>query len=89
VLEPVEMAVFEGTDQDLAATLLAVVTRHPLRERELLHLLERWRPGRVTVALDALAASGAFQVVNRLDERFWCSAGSRFAAGEEASETVQ
>jgi len=89
VLEPVEVAVFEGTDEDLAATLLAVVTRHPLRERELLHLLERWRPGQVTAAVDALTASGAFQVVNRLGEQFWCSAGSIFAAGAGESDSAQ
>jgi wyosine [tRNA(Phe)-imidazoG37] synthetase (radical SAM superfamily) len=89
VLEPVEVAMFESDDPGLAAALLAIATRHPLRERELLRLLERWRPGHVTATLDSLASSGSFQIVERLGERFWCSAGSRFAAGEGGSDFAQ
>jgi wyosine [tRNA(Phe)-imidazoG37] synthetase (radical SAM superfamily) len=89
VLEPVEVAMFEGDDPGLAAALLAVVTRHPLRERELLRLLERWRPGHVTETLDSLASSGSFQIVDRLGERFWCSTGSRFKPAANDGDLVQ
>lgn len=80
VLEPVEVGLAPEDREHLLDLLLTVVTRHPMREQELIRLVQRRWPGRATSTLDALANDHRFQVVERLGERFWCSAGSRFAA---------
>jgi wyosine [tRNA(Phe)-imidazoG37] synthetase (radical SAM superfamily) len=73
VLLPVDVAASPEAHDDLIATVQAVVSRHPLREAELVALLERWRPGQTAIALARLRESGRFQVVDRLGESFWCS----------------
>jgi wyosine [tRNA(Phe)-imidazoG37] synthetase (radical SAM superfamily) len=61
--------------------VVAIISRHPMREEELRRTLERWSPGQVEEALQELAASGAAQVVERHGERFWSAAGCRFPSG--------
>ena len=58
--------------------VVSIITRHPLREDELRHTLEKWSPGQVDRALEQLAARGQAQVVERYGYRFWSAAPSRF-----------
>jgi wyosine [tRNA(Phe)-imidazoG37] synthetase (radical SAM superfamily) len=67
-----------GYDSLLEA-VVAIITRHPMREEELLRSLHRWAPCRVTEALRELAASGQAQVISRFGHQFWSSAGARYA----------
>jgi wyosine [tRNA(Phe)-imidazoG37] synthetase (radical SAM superfamily) len=64
---------------NLLEAVVAIITRHPMREEELLRSLRRWAPCRVTEALRELAASGRAQVVSRFGHQFWTSAGARYA----------
>lgn len=59
---------------DPADAIVAIITRHPLRETDLLQALARWAPGRVQEALAGLAAGGRAQVVERYGIRFWTAA---------------
>ncbi|NWG18793.1 MAG: radical SAM protein [Chloroflexi bacterium] len=63
-----------------AEAILAVITRHPMREKELVRALAHWSPDQVRAALSELALQGAAQVVERYGARFWCAAGAYYAS---------
>jgi wyosine [tRNA(Phe)-imidazoG37] synthetase (radical SAM superfamily) len=67
------------TGNDLATTVLSIITRHPMQEKELLVLLGCRSPREVRITLDNLAGSGKAQVVERYGARFWCAAGTHFS----------
>lgn len=54
--------------------VVAIVTRHPMRQDELERALTRWSSGEVSQALANLEASGRVQIVERFGTRFWASA---------------
>ncbi len=58
--------------------IVSIITRHPMREDELARALERWTPGQVQEALEALVASGQAQVVERYGARFWSAASAQY-----------
>jgi wyosine [tRNA(Phe)-imidazoG37] synthetase (radical SAM superfamily) len=55
-----------------------IISRHPLREEEVLEALDRWAPGDVKKALRELESGGRAQVVLRYGTRFWTAAPSFF-----------
>jgi wyosine [tRNA(Phe)-imidazoG37] synthetase (radical SAM superfamily) len=59
--------------------ILAIITRHPMRQQELERALARWSPGQVSQVLADLEASGRAQVVERYGARFWSAAPSYYA----------
>jgi len=59
--------------------VVGVITRHPMREEELVRTLESWAPDLVSKTLADLAASGRAQVVDRYGQRFWSAAEARYA----------
>jgi wyosine [tRNA(Phe)-imidazoG37] synthetase (radical SAM superfamily) len=63
---------------DLAETILSVVTRHPMREEELLILLSRWSAGEVHAALDDLANKHNVQSMEQNGHSFWSAAAARY-----------
>lgn len=63
---------------DVVEAVVGIVTRHPMREDELIDALARWVPGEVEDALRRLESSGRIQVVERLGRRFWSVAGARY-----------
>jgi wyosine [tRNA(Phe)-imidazoG37] synthetase (radical SAM superfamily) len=69
--------------KDVVDAVVAVITRHPMREEELTHALERWSPGQVQEALQALHLSGRAQVVERYGCRFWSAAPARYPETSE------
>jgi wyosine [tRNA(Phe)-imidazoG37] synthetase (radical SAM superfamily) len=85
ILPPIPEGVDLSNSDDLADAVIAVISRHPMGEEELVRILERWKPGDVREILDGLSASGRAQVVTRFGQRFWSAAGARYggdAAGE-------
>ena len=72
---------FTGFD-DVVEAILAVITRHPMREEELAAALDRWSPEEVGDALARLRDSGRAQVVTRLGQRYWSGAGARYVDDE-------
>jgi hypothetical protein len=59
--------------------VIGVITRHPMREEELLTALDRWAPRSVADALEAVAASGRAKAVMRYGHRFWTAAKARYS----------
>jgi wyosine [tRNA(Phe)-imidazoG37] synthetase (radical SAM superfamily) len=79
LIHPVEGEFDLSGYESILEAVIAIVTRHPMREEDLVRTLNRWAPSRVTEALRELAASGRAQVISRFGHHFWTAAGARFA----------
>jgi wyosine [tRNA(Phe)-imidazoG37] synthetase (radical SAM superfamily) len=69
--------------ESLVEAVIGIITRHPMREDELIHALAHWPPGAVSAALQALAHSGQAQVVERYGVRFWSAAPAYYPKPRE------
>lgn len=67
-----------GGEKTLVEAVVGIVTRHPMREDELVETLKNWTTGDVTKTLSALAESGKLQVVERNGVRFWSASPSYY-----------
>ncbi|GAB4477904.1 MAG: radical SAM protein [Anaerolineales bacterium] len=68
--------------QNVIETLLGIITRHPLREEDVLQALSVFSLTQATTILDELEKSGKAQVIERYGTRFWCAAPARFPPSE-------
>jgi wyosine [tRNA(Phe)-imidazoG37] synthetase (radical SAM superfamily) len=64
--------------ENVVEAVLAVITRHPLRQSELEQTLETWGKEEISQALAKLRASGRAQIVERYGVRFWSGATSYY-----------
>jgi wyosine [tRNA(Phe)-imidazoG37] synthetase (radical SAM superfamily) len=83
VFPPADISVMPDMDGDVIDAVHTIVSRHPLREVELVRLLAERLPGRVFETLAALTDSGKIRVVERYGIRFWCAASAEFPDVEE------
>ncbi len=79
VLHPVEGQFDLGGCSNVVDAVMGIITRHPMREKELVLTLGRWTPGKVSEALSELMASGRAQVVRRYGQPFWSAALARYS----------
>lgn len=70
-----------GGGDKLVEAILGVITRHPMREDELLETLKRYSPGDIVATMSALENSGKAQVVERLGVRFWSASPAYYPPG--------
>ncbi|MFH1908744.1 MAG: radical SAM protein [Chloroflexota bacterium] len=61
---------------DLEATLLSIITRHPMPEQDLIGGLPAWQPEQIREALTRLEVQGRAQKVRRFGTWFWSAGGS-------------
>jgi len=87
VLKPAHTDVESGIEDGLEGTILAITRRHPMRENELVRILARWAPVRVTECLAALAEEGKIRAVDRLGSRFWCASGTHFPGRKSENDS--
>ena len=71
VVHPAEGSFDLSGYENVVDAVIAIITRHPMRQDELERTLERWSPGQVSEALAELAASGKAQVLERYAQYFW------------------
>ena len=88
VVHPAEGSFDLGGYDNPVDAILAIITRHPMRQEELERALSRWAPGQVRQVLSDLEASGRAQVVERYGVRFWSAAPSRYPAEAQSLRTV-
>ena len=67
-----------GSEKNLIDAILGIITRHPMRETELMESLYDWSASEVADHLEALSQSGRAQVIIRFGERFWSAAGATY-----------
>jgi hypothetical protein len=68
--------------------IIGIITRHPMREDQLLETLARWSPKKVEATLSALEASGQAQVVERYGTRFWSATPSHYPDETQSQRTA-
>jgi hypothetical protein len=78
VVHPIEGSFDLSGYNSLTDAVISIITRHPMREDELVRTLERWSPSELRDVLDDLIARGQAQVVTRCGVRFWCASTSFF-----------
>lgn len=64
--------------QDVVETILGIITRHPLREDDLLRSLSTLPHDQAQTILQELAYSGKVQVIERYGTRFWCPTSAHY-----------
>jgi wyosine [tRNA(Phe)-imidazoG37] synthetase (radical SAM superfamily) len=67
-----------GEYDDPVDAILAIITRHPMRQVELEQTLTEWGKEEVNQALEKLQASGQAQIVERYGIHFWSAATSYY-----------
>ena len=72
----------------LTEAVISIITRHPLREEELIQALNRWSSADVNQTLQELKNSGKAQVVERYGCRFWSAAPSHYPDEEQSRRTA-
>jgi wyosine [tRNA(Phe)-imidazoG37] synthetase (radical SAM superfamily) len=65
-----------GGNEGVVDALIAILSRHPMREEELRQTLAAWAPDEITSALAQLAACGQAQIITRYGTRFWSAAAA-------------
>jgi wyosine [tRNA(Phe)-imidazoG37] synthetase (radical SAM superfamily) len=68
---------FSG-EEDLADAIISVITRHPIRESQLIETLSAWPGDAVTETLEQLSKSGRAQIVTRDGVRFWSNSEGKY-----------
>jgi wyosine [tRNA(Phe)-imidazoG37] synthetase (radical SAM superfamily) len=78
VIHPAEGTFDLGCCDSILEAILAIITRHPMRQDQLQEALDRWAPEQAKSILAELEASGYAQVVERLGSRFWSADQSHY-----------
>jgi len=87
IVHPIEGIFDLSGFENVVDALIGIISRHPMREVELLRTLALWAPGEVATALAELEASGRAQTIERYGVRFW-SAASAFYPNEIHHKTT-
>ncbi len=68
-----------GGSKTLMEAVIGIITRHPMRETELVQALESWSPVEVAETLSQLERSGQAQQIERFGTLFWSAASGHYA----------
>jgi hypothetical protein len=82
VIHPASGSFDLGGAGSLVEAIVGIITRHPMREDELVEALQRFSPGEVAATLAELERSGKAQVVERYGVRFWSASPAYFSHQE-------
>lgn len=74
--------------KNIMDAVLAVITRHPMRQDELEEALIRWSPRRVRRVLADLQSSGRAKIVVRNNVHFWCASPSFYPNDTQSRRTI-
>ena len=65
--------------ENITDAIVGIVTRHPMRENQLIQTLTRWSPDEVNETLSSLTQDGRIQVITRYGVRFWSVTQAHYA----------
>ncbi len=69
--------------ESLLDAVIGIITRHPMREAELVETLKHYSPDEVLTVLTVLEKSGKAQVVERFGVRFWSASSAHYPKGNQ------
>jgi wyosine [tRNA(Phe)-imidazoG37] synthetase (radical SAM superfamily) len=78
VVHPADGAYDVSGVTDILEAILAIISRHPMRQEEIERTLEQWAPGEVDEALADLVATGRAKTVHRYGTDYWTAEASRY-----------
>jgi len=88
VVHPINGTFDLGGCDSLVDAVIGIITRHPMREDELLSTLGYWSQDLVKSTLNELNKSGQAQVVERYGVRFWSAASAHFPSENSSQHTA-
>jgi wyosine [tRNA(Phe)-imidazoG37] synthetase (radical SAM superfamily) len=74
-------------NESLVDAVVGIITRHPMRESELIGTLQHWSPGDITATMLELESSGKAQIVERFGIRFWSASPSFYPEVDQSERT--
>lgn len=86
VIHPASGAFDLNGSESLVDAVVGIITRHPMREDELVDALKHFSPHEVTATLFELEDSGKAQVVERLGARFWSASPAQYPLAKPEEE---
>jgi wyosine [tRNA(Phe)-imidazoG37] synthetase (radical SAM superfamily) len=72
-----------GSEANLVDAIVGIITRHPMKESELMDALMKWSPTEVRKTLKDLAASGKAQTITRYGTQFWSASEASYPNHEQ------
>jgi len=79
IVTPVEGDFDLSGYENITDAIVGIVTRHPMRENQLIQTLTRWSPDEVNGTLSTLAKDGRIQIIERYGVRFWSVTQAHYA----------
>ncbi len=73
--------------ENVVDAIIAIITRHPMRQDELVQTLSHWSPKKVDEALADLKASGRAQIVERYGTCFWSAEPAHYPDEAQSQRT--
>jgi wyosine [tRNA(Phe)-imidazoG37] synthetase (radical SAM superfamily) len=81
VIQPASGKFDLSGDENLLEAIVAIISRHPMREEELVQTLERYSPETVLSQMAELIKNGQAQLVERFHTRFLVAKSANFPTG--------
>jgi len=88
VIHPASGSFDLGSAESLVDAIVGIITRHPMREEELIETLEHFSPDHVTETLAQLEKSGRAQIVERYGTCYWSASPANYPALEPKTRGV-
>ena len=79
IVTPIEGEFDLSGYENITDAVVGIVTRHPMRENQLVANLARWCPDEINETLKKLESDGRIQVVERYGVRFWSVTQAHYA----------
>ena len=87
IIQPAEGDFARSSDASLVDAVVDIITRHPMREDEVIRTLQQWSPGELTAVLRELEESGRAQAVERNGVRYYCASPAHYPASGGARDS--
>lgn len=88
VVHPAEGSFDLSGYKNVTEAVIDIITRHPMRQDELERTLSRWSKEEVGIALSDLEASERVQIVERYNNRFWCTLPGYYPDDRQSRRTI-
>jgi wyosine [tRNA(Phe)-imidazoG37] synthetase (radical SAM superfamily) len=79
IVLPAEGSFDLSSDENLLESIIGIITRHPMKESELVEALSKWSSQEIRDTLEKLSVSGRAQLVSREGFRFWSASEAYYA----------